>query len=214
MSMTMIIVVITCAVSLIAFYNQKVKSDLIFWPAVIQERGQYYRFLSYGLIHADFVHLLFNMVSLYSFGTFIERDIFSAPFMFGDNGKIFFLSMYVLALIFSTLPDFFKYRNVSGYTALGASGAVSAVIFAGIILRPKLGIYIFFIPIPIRGYIYGILFLVMSAYLARRGRDNIGHVAHFFGALFGVAFIVITAQLFSNEKVNVLGEFFRSIIGH
>jgi membrane associated rhomboid family serine protease len=211
MSITLIIVVITCVISIIALNNPKLKADLIFWPAVIKTNGQYFRFLTYGLIHADYIHLSFNMLSLYSFGIFVEQQVFSAPFLFYEKGKIFFLAMYVLALVISTIPDYFKYRDVYGYTALGASGAVSAVIFSGIILRPQLPIRFMFIPFDIPGYIFGILFLVLSAYLAKRGKDNIGHVAHFFGAIFGIVFTVVAAKLFANENVDVLGDFIHSI---
>ncbi|PWU03220.1 MAG: rhomboid family intramembrane serine protease [Bacteroidetes bacterium] len=214
MLMTLIIVIVTAVISLIALNNQKFKADLIFWPSVIQSNGQYYRFLSYGFIHADLIHLSFNMISLYSFGVFIERDIFSAPWLFGDNGRWYFLAMYILALIVATIPDYFKYRNTYGYTALGASGAVSAVIFSGIILQPTMEINFMFIPFPIKGYIFGILFLAMSWYLAKKGKDNIGHVAHFFGALFGVAFTVIAGKLFANEKVDLLSQFIHSVFKH
>jgi len=211
MSVTLIIVILTCIVSIAAFNSDKMKAELLFWPAVIKNNGQYYRFLSYGLIHADYIHLSFNMLSLYSFGIFVEQHLFSAPYFFAGNGKIFFLVMYVGALIVSTIPDYIKFKDVYGYTALGASGAVSAVIFSGIILQPKLPIRFMFIPFDIPGYVFGILFLVLSAYLAKRGTGNIGHAAHFFGAIFGVAFTVIAVKAFSPEQTDVLGDFIRSI---
>lgn len=211
MSITLIIVIITCIVSIVSLNNDKMKAELIFWPAVIKNNRQYYRFLSYGLIHADYIHLSFNMLSLYSFGVFVEDHLFSAPYFFGEKGKLFFIIMYTGALIVSTIPDYIKYKNVYGYTALGASGAVSAVIFAGIVLQPQLPIRFMFIPFDIPGYVFGILFLALSAYLAKKGTGNIGHVAHFFGALFGVAFTVIAVKAFSADHTDVLGDFMRSI---
>ncbi|MFT3947227.1 MAG: rhomboid family intramembrane serine protease [Agriterribacter sp.] len=212
MSITLIIVIFTSVTSIIAMSNAKMKGELIFWPAVIKSNRQYYRFLSYGLIHADYIHLSFNMLSLYSFGVFVEEHLFSAPYFFDDKGKIFFLIMYAGALIVSTIPDYIKYKDVYGYTALGASGAVSAVIFAGIILQPNLPIRFMFIPFDIPGYIFGIIFLALSAYLAKKGTGNIGHVAHFFGAVFGVAFTVIAVKAFSTGHTDVLGEFMRAIL--
>ncbi|MCC6286877.1 MAG: rhomboid family intramembrane serine protease [Chitinophagaceae bacterium] len=212
MSITLVIVILTSIISIVAMSNAKMKGELIFWPAVIKSSGQYYRFLSYGLIHADYIHLSFNMLSLYSFGVFVEEHLFSAPYFFDVKGKIFFLVMYVGALVISTIPDYIKYKDVYGYTALGASGAVSAVIFAGIILQPNLPIRFMFIPFDIPGYIFGILFLGLSAYLAKKGTGNIGHVAHFFGAVFGIVFTVIAVKLFSNNHIDVLSEFMRSIL--
>ena len=211
-SVTLVIVIVTAIISFVAFSNEKLKEDLLFWPARINKGGQWYRFLSHGLIHADILHLAFNMLALYSFGQFIEEDLFSAPGLFGTKAKIFFLLMYVLALIFSSVPDYFKYRNNYGYRALGASGAVSAVIFAGIILEPRIPVSFIFLPIPIPGYIFALIYLVFSWYMAKRGGDNIGHSAHLYGALFGVLYVVLAGKAFSGA--NVLGEFYRSIVHH
>ncbi|MFT3705700.1 MAG: rhomboid family intramembrane serine protease [Agriterribacter sp.] len=210
MSITLIIVILTCIVSIVAFNNDKIKADLIFWPAVIQNNRQYFRFISYGFVHADYIHLSFNMLSLYSFGSFIENDLFSGPYFFGEKGKVIFLIMYLGALIVSTIPDYIKYRGIYGYTALGASGAVSAVIFAGIILQPQMPITLLFIQ-NIPGYIFGILFLGISAYLAKKGTGNIGHMAHFIGALFGLVFTIVVVKFFAVSHNDVLGDFIKSV---
>ena len=197
-SITLTIIIITCLVSYGAFNNEKVKDDMLFWPAEIQSRKQYYRFFSYGLIHADLMHLLFNMITLYSFGMRVEKYSFSSYDTFADKGKIFYLVLYISAIVISTIPDYFKNRNDFGYRALGASGAVSAVIFAGIILDPKIQLSLIFLPfIPIPGYVFGILFLALSAYLAKRGGDNIGHGAHFTGAVYGLLFTIIATKIYS-----------------
>jgi len=212
MSITLILVAVTSIVSFIAFTNENIKESLLFWPARIFNGKQYYRFLSHGLVHADIMHLAFNMLALYSFGKFIEEDLFTAPGLFGTRAKVFYLLLYVLALVISSIPDYFKYRNNYAYRALGASGAVSAVIFAGIILQPKIPIAFIFFPIPIPGYIFAILYLVYSAYSARRGGDNIGHSAHLYGALFGVLYVVLAGKVFSDA--NVLGNFIKMILPH
>jgi membrane associated rhomboid family serine protease len=195
MSVTLIIIIITCLVSFPAFNNEKLKEDLLFWPYEINHRNQYYRFLTGGAIHADTMHLLFNMVSLYSFGIAAEKYLF--PVLFGDKSVILYAALYLLALVFACIPDFFKYRNQSFYRALGASGAVSAVIYAAITIEPLMPIRFFFIPVDIPGYIFGFVFLGLSYYLAKRGGGNIGHNAHFWGAVFGVVFTIIAARAFS-----------------
>ena len=145
------------------------------------------------------MHLAFNMISLLSFGEFLEIYLFTD--LFGSQGKYMYLVLYVLGLIFSVIPDYFQYRNNFAYRALGASGAVSAVIFAAIILKPTMPLRIIFIPIDIPGYIFGFLFLALSAYMAKRGGDNIGHRAHFSGAIFGILFTVVAAKLMSDYDV-------------
>ncbi|MEO5997009.1 MAG: rhomboid family intramembrane serine protease [Chitinophagaceae bacterium] len=197
-SITLTIIIVTCLFTFVAFNREKVKEDLLFWPAEINSRGQYYRFLSYGLIHADLQHVIFNMFTLYSFGSVLEKYTFSRYDIFADKARIFYLVLYVSALVISTLPDYFKYKNNFSYRALGASGAVSAILFASIIIDPKLSLYLFFIPIPIPGYIFGVIFLALSAYMAKRGRDNIGHGAHFTGAIYGLIFTIAATKLFSN----------------
>jgi membrane associated rhomboid family serine protease len=211
-SITVTIIVITCLCSFAAFNNEKVKEDMLFWPSEISSRKQYYRFFSYGLIHADFMHIFFNLFTLYSFGERLEKYTFSQFEIFGTRGKFFYLVLYVTAIIVSVIPDYFKYRNVSSYRALGASGAVSAVLFAFIILDPKLSLYIFLIPFPIPGYIFGIIFLALSAYLSRKGNSSIGHGAHFTGAIYGLLFTIIATKLYSDY--NAVQTFFRIIFNH
>lgn len=199
-SITMWIILITSVVSVAAFSKEKIKEDLLFWPAEIKSRGQYYRFLTGGLIHGDIMHLAFNMISLLSFGEYLEGYLFSSPDWFGSNGKLVYLALYVLALLVSVIPDYFAYKDNFAYRALGASGAVSAVIFAFIMLEPTMKLNLFF-SIPIPGYIFGALFLAVSVYLSRRGGDNIGHRAHFSGAIFGVLFMIIVGKLLANNDV-------------
>lgn len=198
-SITLSIIIITSIISIAAFNREKIKEDLLFWPAEIDRRKQYYRFISGGFVHGDVMHLAFNMISLLSFGEFLEIYLFTD--LFGSQGKYMYLMLYVLGLIFSVIPDYFQYRNNFAYRALGASGAVSAVIFAAIILKPAMPLRIIFIPIDIPGYIFGFLFLALSAYMAKRGGDNIGHRAHFSGAIFGILFTVIAAKLMSDYDV-------------
>ena len=207
MTITLIIIALTCLVSFPAFSNARMKEDLLFWPYEIRHRSQFYRFLSGGVIHADTMHLLFNMVSLYSFGTALET--FMYPVLFADKSKALYAGLYVLGIIAAGIPDYFKYQHQSHYRALGASGAVSAVIFAAITIQPNLPIRFFFIPIDIPGYIFGFIFLGLSYYLAKRGGGNIGHNAHFWGAVFGVVYTLIAARAFS--PVNLVERFLQQV---
>ena len=211
-TITLTIVIITVLVSIGAFSNQKIQNDLIFYPAVIKENNQFYRFFTYGFIHADFIHLAFNMISLWSFGKLLETetgyDVESGlgfrtyKSLFGDKGGLMYLLLYVLAIVVSVIPDYIKHKDNYSYRALGASGAVSAVIFAAIALEPKaLELYLFFIPIPIPGYIFALIFVALSTYLARKGQDNIGHGAHLTGAVFGLIFTIVTAKLVAGYDV-------------
>ncbi|HEX6846273.1 MAG TPA: rhomboid family intramembrane serine protease [Chitinophagaceae bacterium] len=165
--------------------------QFIFYPPAVR-RGQIYRFFSCGLIHADWGHLIFNMIALYLFGGIVENRFIG---IFGTSGRLIYLAMYILALGASVIPTYFKNKDNYHYRSLGASGAVSAVIFAGILFYPLVGIGLFFIPVYMAGFLFGILYLFISGWLDRRGGDNINHSAHIFGALFGVAFTIIACQL-------------------
>lgn len=182
MSHTLIIIIVTALVSISAFNNTKVYNDLIMYPPAIN-RGQYYRLLTSGFIHADFMHLIFNMLTLWFFGKVLEENYFQY------FGKFTFLIFYLLAITLSDLPSFIKHKNNSSYASLGASGGVSAILFAYIILAPWSTIYLFFLPVP--AIVFGVLYLVYSQYMARRGGDNINHDAHFWGAVIGVAGVLL-----------------------
>lgn len=198
LSITLIIIILTGIISFTAFSNQKIIDDLIFYPPAITKRNQWYRFFTCGLIHADIGHLIFNMLSLYLFGEFVENS-FSSPVLFGENGKWLYISMYVLALFVCLLPTFFKHRNDYYYRSLGASGAVSAVVFAGILFAPTMKVGFFFIPPVIPGYIFGPLYLILSTYLEKRAKDNVNHSAHIWGALFGIVFITAAAAILKSD---------------
>lgn len=198
-SITLIIIISTVIVSIIAFNNQQVMDNLIFYPPAVSEKNQYYRFITCGFIHADVGHLAFNMISFYLFSNGLVEPKFIE--FFGDYGRAMLLIMYVLALIVCLLPTYWKNKTNENYKSLGASGAVSAVVFAGLMISPLSQIGFFIIPPVIPGFIFGPLYLIISAYMDKRGGDNINHSAHIWGALFGVAFIIIATKLYSNYDV-------------
>ncbi len=197
---TLIIIVLTCLVSASAFKNPRLLNDLIFSPPAINIRHQYYRFITCGLIHADFLHLAFNMMTLYFFGRIME------PWYQGELGlpHYFYLILYTGALIVANIPTYIKRRDDYNYRSLGASGAVCAVLFAFVLLRPWATIQIFILPVP--AIIYAGLFLAYSAFMSRKGGDNINHDAHFWGALFGVVFTIAVHPAVDSFFLNELSQ--------
>ena len=199
LDITTIIIIITALVSIGGFSNQRIIDDLIFYPPMVSQRNQWYRFFSCGLIHADVAHLIFNMLSLYLFGRFVENSFVE---IFEQNGKWIYLLMYITALLVSLLPTYFKHRNNYNYRSLGASGAVSTVVFAGLMVAPGVEVGLFFIPPIIPGFIFGPLYLLITAWLDKAGRDNINHSAHLWGALYGVAFIIVAERLAGHDAIS------------
>ncbi len=190
---TIIIIAITCVVSLLAFNSSALMSRFDLRPYLIDQRKQYYRIITHGFLHADWVHLFVNMFVLYSFGTAVEY-YFS---QFLPYGSLNYLLLYFGAMASATATTIKKYKNNFSYTAVGASGAVSAVVFASIVFDPWNKIYLFAI-IPIPGIVFGFLYMLYSNYMSRKSLDNVNHEAHFLGALFGFMFpMVIESRLLS-----------------
>ena len=208
MSISALIILLTAIVSLIAFNKPQLKEDLVFWPYQINRQGQFYRFITHGVLHADALHLIFNMVSFYSFGAALEDYLF--VYIFGEASRAILAIMYISAIVFAVVPDYFKYRNSISYRSLGASGAVSAVVFSAITIQPNLPIMFFFIPFKIPGWAFGIGFLILSASLAKKGGGNIGHNAHFWGSVYGVAFTYLAAKLYAN--IDLIDNFIRTVL--
>jgi membrane associated rhomboid family serine protease len=196
-TITVVILAITCIVSFTAFSNEKIMEDLIFYPPAVTNRNQWYRFITCGFIHADIMHLAFNMYSFYLFGRMVEEAFFQ---IFGDKGKFLYILLYIIALIVCLLPTYLNNKENYHYRSLGASGAVSAVIFAGIFIFPTMKMGLFLIPIMVPGFVFGPIFLILSAYLAKRGHGNINHSAHIWGGVFGIVFLIVCSQFLSNYR--------------
>ena len=208
MSITLIILIVTCIISIVAFNNQKLIDNLIFYPPAVAEQQQYYRFITCGFIHANVPHLAFNMYSFWIFGEYVEILFMT---VFGPVGRWYYLLMYISALVVCLLPTYTKNKDNYHYRSLGASGAVSAVIFAFIFLNPLQGIGLIFLPreLMIPGFIFGFIYLVVSSYLDKKGGGNINHSAHIWGAVYGIVFLIIAGFLFSEK--NLLSGFLQAV---
>lgn len=188
MSISIVIIAISVIASLYAWKHQDVYHKWMMNPYAVIHKKQYFRLITSGFIHNGYVHLLFNMITLYFFGDVIEQ-IFRH--YYGGSGIFYFLLLYFLGMIVADIPTLIKYRDNPNYNSLGASGAVSAVLFASILFNPTAKICIFLPLLCIPGFIFGILFLIYSYYQGRKMSDNINHDAHFYGAVFGIIFAIV-----------------------
>lgn len=198
MSITIIIVIVTCVVSFVAFNNPYRMQQLLFIPVDIIHRKQWYRMISSGFIHADFNHLLWNMISFFSFGSLVEAYFNE---LFQQYSGVVYILFYLSAIVISSIPDLIRHRNDKYYSALGASGAVCAVIFAAILFQPTSTIY-FMMIIPIPAFLFGIIFILLSSYLDKINFGNIGHLAHLSGAIYGFIFPLLFYPSFLSDFFN------------
>ncbi len=195
MHITLIITIITVAISILAMYNEPLMDKMIFNPYTVQRKNQWYRFISSGFIHADFMHLAFNMFSFYMFSDYVEQ-FFSM--IFGAQGLPIYIILYLSALVVCLVPTFLKHKHQYNYNSLGASGAVSAIVFVGIFLQPTIQIGFFIIPPIIPGFIFGPIYLAITAYLSKKGQSGINHSAHLWGSIYGIVYLIITAKFIGN----------------
>jgi membrane associated rhomboid family serine protease len=188
LSLTTIIIGITAITSILAFNRYEMLNRWMFIPYRIKNRNQWDRFILSGFIHKDYMHLLFNMFTFYFFGGVVELFL---RYKFGVlAGGMLFVVFYLLGIIISDLPTYKKYQLDSHYRALGASGGTSATVFASIVIMPLSDICLFaFICLP--GFILGVLFLIYSYVKGKQDSDGINHDAHLYGAIFGIAFILV-----------------------
>lgn len=177
----LIIIAATSIISYLAFSNHALFEKYKFNVRSILRDKEYVRLISAGFLHGDMVHLLFNMMTLYFFGPIVIQ-------VFGALG---FLLIYFCSILFGNLFSLYLYKNQAWYSAIGASGGVSGILFASIAMLPDLTLYLFFV-IPITGYVFGLLYFAYSVYmmLNPRENDNIGHAAHLGGAFFGLLYAV------------------------
>lgn len=199
-SLTLVIVAITVLVSWRAFNDRALLDRLILWPPAVERNKQYDRLLTHGFIHADWMHLLFNMITLWSFGTAVER-VFSE--WITPVGYVLF---YLSAIVIAILPTYLRHRKDANYRSLGASGGVSAVLFSFILFDPWSKLIIFPIPVPIPAFLFALLYVGYSIWMDRRGGDNVNHSAHLWGAAYGISFtLMLEPRVFTHFTQSLLG---------
>jgi membrane associated rhomboid family serine protease len=200
--MTIYIIVATVIISLLCFNNHSLNAKLIFNPYLVKHYKEWYRMVTSGFQHADFLHLFINMFVLLSFGRAVE-DYYALAF--GTYSQWIFLLLYISAIFAANVSTLYKYQNNSAYNALGASGAVSAVVFTSILFNPFNKIYLYGI-IGLPGILLGAIYLGYSYYMSKKQNDNINHEAHFYGAVYGVLFTLAlkpkVINIFIYELVN------------
>ncbi len=190
---TFLLIAVNAIFSIIGFSNNTVMANAIGWPYYEKRNKQYYRMITSGFLHADWMHLIFNMLTLYFFGRNIEV-IFSAA---GIGGNISYLIMYFAALVVADLPSYIKHQDDENYRSLGASGAVSAVVFASIIFSPwgQIGVY----GIPVSMTLYAVLYIVYCIYSSKQNTGNINHDAHLWGSIFGFVFTLVLVTILRSD---------------
>lgn len=201
MSFTFIIILITVLISIGAFNNEELYNKLILWPRKMDNPAEYYRLLTSGFIHADWNHLIFNMLSLYMLGGTAEYFVQELT-----GAGIMFIVLYLSGIIVSSLPSFIKNRNNSYYRSLGASGGVASLVFFFIYYAPWAKLGILFIPIGIPAILFGGLYLAYEIYMSKRGHGNVNHDAHLWGSLYGLFFGFL---LDSSHGVNFVNSLLR-----
>lgn len=203
MPITYLLIGFTSLISIMAFQNVDIMVKMRHWPFYEKRDGEYYRWLTCGFLHGDYLHLIFNMLTLYFFGIYLEGWFETH---FAVAGKTLYVIFYLLSIVASSSATYFKYRDTPSYASIGASGGVAAIMFAVILVEPLMTLRFMFFPMPIKGFIFGILYLWYSSYAARQSRDNIDHVAHFYGAVFGFFFpMVLEPQLLPRFMGQIIG---------
>ena len=202
MTITYIIIGVTVLISLLSFNNIELFDKLKFNAYDVKHSNQWYRFFTYGFLHAGWLHLFINMLVLYSFGGIVETYF---KFFFPLKYILYYLLLYIGGLLLSIIPAFGKNKNDVFYNAVGASGAIAAVLFSSIILYPTGKIFFFFIPIGIPSPIFGVLYVAYEYYMSKKAKDNIGHDAHLWGAIFGIVFTIAIKPQFAISFLQQIG---------
>lgn len=188
MSLTVILLIVCVIVSYLCFNNQVLFEKLKHWPYFEVRNKEYYRVLTSGFVHGSWLHLIINMFIFWQFGEAVEKYY---QLLFGEHvGRILYFFLFIATIIFADVPTLLKHKDNVHYSAVGASGAVSGIIFVSILFDPWQLLYLYGI-LPIPGIVAGILYLIYSSWASKNSQDNIDHDAHFYGALFGMLFTIL-----------------------
>ena len=203
MSFTVIIIIVTVLISMAGWKNPELQNKLMMNPYSFANKRQFYRLISSGFVHANWMHLGFNMFTFYFFGSLIEQLY---TYMLGANGGLYYLCLYLLGIIISDIPSIVKYNKIPNYNSLGASGGVASVVFSSIMFLPLNKIYLFGI-IGIPGFILGVIYLIYSYYEGKKMSGNVNHDAHLIGAVFGIIYSIYL-------QPTVILEFFEAVVNY
>ena len=189
MSINLIIILLTSFSSFIAFKNQAVFEKYAFIPYQVKYKKEHIRLISYAFLHVDLPHLIFNMFSFYMFGEMIENQL---VLNYGVLlGELHFLIIYFVGALIATVWPYVRNSENANYISVGASGAVSSVLFASMLWNPTMEVGIVFLPFYIPSYIFAPIYLAFEYWSLKRGKSNVAHDAHIGGALFGIAYIAL-----------------------
>jgi membrane associated rhomboid family serine protease len=204
LSITLVIIIVTALISVQAFSRPGIIERLKHHPYSEVRHGEWYRLLTSGFVHGGWVHLLINMFVLYSFGRIIEMEFLG---LWGPTlGRIMYLVMYLLAIVAGDLPSLVRHKDNPAYASIGASGAVSAVVFIFILLYPWEMLYLYGI-LPIPALLGGIAYLIYSSWASRNRNDRVDHMAHFYGAVFGIIFMIAFKPSLLQHFINSVMDF-------
>ncbi|MBP7185096.1 MAG: rhomboid family intramembrane serine protease [Saprospiraceae bacterium] len=204
MSITIVLVLITCVISYLGFSNVEFFNKYKHQPYAEKHNNEWWRLLTSGFLHADWMHLLVNMFVFYQFGSIVENEF---DYLFGTPmSKIYFTAIYLTTIVMSSLPSYYKHQNDGYYSAIGASGGTSGIVFIYILFYPWNLLYFYGI-IPIPGIVGGIAYLIYSSWASRHSNDNIGHDAHFYGAIFGVLLTILIKPMIFQQFIQELMSF-------
>lgn len=198
---TLILIAVNVIISLIGFSSPAFTDKTIMWPWFVKRNNQYHRFIGSGFLHADFMHLFFNMFTLFFFGANIENR-FAA---YGLGGNVAYLILYFTALIVSDIPTYIKHKNNYNYKALGASGAVSAIVFASIVFDPWSSLYLYG-AIKLSALVFAVLYIAYCVYMGKKNHDNVNHDAHLWGAVYGLIFTLLLIWSLEPQLFNTIIE--------
>jgi membrane associated rhomboid family serine protease len=203
---TYILIGLNVVFSIIGFSNQTLLAKTIGWPYYEKRNKEYYRFITSGFLHADWMHLFFNMFTLYFFGQNVEY-IFANG---GLGGSIMYLVLYFGGMIVADIPSYIKHQNNENYRSLGASGAVSAVVFGTLIFSPwaQIGLYG---AIKVSMLIYAVLYVIYCIYMGKQNNDNVNHDAHLWGSVFGLAFTILVVFLLRSDCIPYIMQDFKTV---
>ena len=205
MSISLLLCIVTGLISYQAFNNRQIVEKLKHHPYSEHKNQEYYRLLSSGFVHGGWIHLLINLFVLYQFGPIVELQYKS---IFGTSlGPIVFLLMYLMTIVVADLPTFFKHKDNFQYAAIGASGAVSGVVFIYVLFYPWATLSLYGI-IPFKAIIGALAYLIYSSWASKNRNDGIDHSAHFYGAVFGILFTIAFYPEVINHFISSLGSSF------